>query len=271
MKKIALCFSGQLRGHYKLTNHWIHNVIIPLQNICDVTLFFYVCDDVYFSKTWKDIKKTYSKFNINVVVKKEIDKNFNNIVPDIFNLIPSGLPYGHNQLIREHYFMDSVIKLKSKYEIKNKFKFDYVIRTRPDCLPEKFNLDLLNLVQNNFCISDHDHHDFINARFTICNSKISDTIFTLLDNYKNTIKKLPKPEPVYGKPYDPNKRYFAGEQFWQTHLSLFDDIDIELIPFRVYLVRDYDAINELEQGNIFLNGQPVARFNENQEIPLNII
>lgn len=40
--KIALCFSGQLRCHFKLVEHWVQNVIIPLRESYDVILFFYV-------------------------------------------------------------------------------------------------------------------------------------------------------------------------------------------------------------------------------------
>ena len=40
--KIALCFSGQLRCHHKLVEHWVQHVILPLQASHDVILFFYL-------------------------------------------------------------------------------------------------------------------------------------------------------------------------------------------------------------------------------------
>jgi hypothetical protein len=166
--------------------------------------------------------------------------------------------------------MDQVIKLKQKYELEYNMIFDYVIRSRPDCLPAQFSPKLLNLVKNNFCISDHDHHMYINGRFTVCNSSIADKIFTILDHYNDTIDALPA--ITDRGEFDPNLKYFGGEYFWKTHLSLFD-IRIELIPYHVYLVRDYDPFfDHASHGQIFLNGQSKAKFdNIPSTIPINII
>jgi hypothetical protein len=269
-KKIALCFSGQIRSHHKITEHWIHHVIIPLLTAnYEVTVFFYLGEDSNFNQTWDIVKERYQQHNINIIHKTEKDKNFENIVPNAFLLTCSGLKNGHNQLIREHYYMDKVIELKRQFERKQKFKFDYVIRTRPDCIPKYFNPDLLYDVNQNFCISDHDHHSYINGRFTICNSKIADKIFTILKNYNNTIDRL---EYSNRADLDSHTKYFAGEFFWKTHLSLFD-INIKLIPYTVYLVRDYDElVNIQERGRIYLDGRSVASFDSQlSTIPLDII
>lgn len=266
--KIALCLSGQLRCHYKLVEHWVHNVILPLSHNYDVVLFFYLGQDHYYTDTWDNILNQYKVYDIEVIHQTEIDKDFINIVPKIFELTPSGLSQGHNQLIREHYFMDQVIKLKRKYEEEHNLYFQYVIRSRPDCLPGIFHLSLLDLVENNFCISDHDHHNYINGRFTICTSKTADEIFSLLDHYNQTIEHLP---PISGNDFNSNLKYFAGEYFWKTHLSLFN-INIELIPYAVYLVRDYDPFfHHSHQGKIFLDGREFARFENGTSIPINIV
>ena len=266
--KIALCFSGQLRCHYKLVEHWVQNVILPLQESYDVILFFYLGHDTYFLETWDIVLDRYKQHDIKIVCQTEIDKDFQDIVPRAFELIPSGLAKGHNQLIREHYFMDQVIALKRSYEQEHDVVFQYVIRSRPDCLPDKFDVRLLNLARNNFCISDHDHHSYINARFTICNSAMADEIFTIVDHYNETIDALP-PIDHYG--FDPFKKYFGGEYFWLTHLSLFD-INIELIPYLVYLVRDYDpAFDHLSHGKVFLDGQMKFRFANESTIPIGIL
>lgn len=268
--KIALCFSGQLRCHHKLVEHWVQHVILPLQASHDVILFFYLGHDSYFLDTWDIVLERYKPYELNIVCQTEIDKDFQDIVPRAFKLISSGLPHGHNQLIREHYFMDQVIALKRKYEQEHTFKFDYVIRSRPDCLPQRFDTKLLNLVGTNFCISDHDHHLYINGRFTICNSNVADEIFSILDHYNETIDILP---PILGRgEFDPNLKYFGGEYFWKAHLSLFD-INIELIPYHVYLVRDYDRNFDHEShGHIFLNGQSRARFESyDVTVPINIL
>jgi hypothetical protein len=268
--KIALCFSGQLRCHYKLVEHWVQHVILPLQQTHDVILFFYLGHDSYFLDTWDIVLERYKPYELHIVCQTELDKDFQDIVPRAFELIPSGLSNGHNQLIREHYFMDQVIGLKRKYEQEHDIVFDYVIRTRPDCLPAKFNPELLNLVKNNFCISDHDHHQFINGRFTICNSLVADKIFSILDHYNETIDILP---PITTSGYfDPKLKYFGGEYFWKAHLSLFD-INIELITYYVYLVRDYDSyFDHYSQGKIFLNGETVSKFDRSHSaVPINII
>jgi hypothetical protein len=268
--KIALCFSGQLRCHHKLVEHWVQHVILPLRESHDVILFFYLGHDSYFLDTWDIVLDYYKPYELNIVCQTEIDKDFQDIVPRAFDLITSGLAQGHNQLIREHYFMDQVIALKRNYEREHDIKFDYVIRSRPDCLPEKFDPKLLNLVGNNFCISDHDHHLYINGRFTICNSNVADEIFSILDHYNETIDALP---PIENDGhFDPNLKYFGGEYFWKTHLSLFD-INIELITYRVYLVRDYDPFFDyVSHGQIFLNGESKAKFESyDVTIPIDII
>lgn len=268
--KIALCFSGQLRCHCKLVEHWVQNIIIPLRESYDVILFFYLGHDNYFLDTWDIVLERYKQYDLTIICQTEIDKDFQDIVPRAFELIPSGLSKGHNQLIREHYFMDRVIELKRKYEQEHDVLFQYVIRSRPDCLPDKFDIRLLNLARNNFCISDHDHHLYINGRFTICNSAMADKIFTIIDHYNETIDALPAITGRGG--FDPSKKYFAGEYFWLTHLLLFD-INIELIPYHVYLVRDYDStFDEATRGHIFLNGQSQARFESyDVTVPINIL
>jgi hypothetical protein len=269
--KIALCFSGQLRCHHKLVEHWVQHVILPLQETHEVVLFFYLGHDSYFLDTWNIVLDYYKPYELNIVCQTELDKDFQDIVPRAFELHASGLDRGHNQLIRELYFMDQVIALKRKYEQEHDFRFDYVIRTRPDCLPERFDPRLLNLVGSRIAISDHDHHEYLNARFVICNSVVADEIFTIIDHFNETIDALP---PLINKGgFDPNLKYFAGEYFWKTHLSLFD-INIELIPYNVYLVRDYDPLHPHSQhyGHIFLNGESKAKFESyDVTIPLNII
>lgn len=266
--KIALCFSGQLRCHYKLTNHWIQNLIVPLQTTHDVVLFFSVGHDQYFIDTWNIIVDEYQNFGLPVVIQTETDQDFYEILPKAFELIPSGLSNGHNQLIREHYYMDRVIELKREYEFKHNFKFEYVIRTRPDCLPGIFDVNILNTVANKFCISDHDHHSYTNGRFTISSSLVADEIFTIINHYNETIDNLP---PIVDRlDFDPKLKYFGGEYFWQTHLTLFKHIEISLIPFNAYLVRDHDVKFDRDTwGHIFLNGEVVAKFND--IIPINIV
>ena len=269
-KKIALCFSGQIRGHHKLVEHWVQRVINPLiQSNYEVTVFFYLGQDTNYKNTWNSVLEQYKRHNIEVICKTEQDKQFETIVPNVFLLVPSGLHNGHNQLIREHYYMDKVIELKRKFERKHMFKFDYVIRTRPDCLPDTFSPNLLRFVDQNFCISNHDHHSYTNGRFTICDSDIADKIFTIVKNYDNMIDEL-KLQPITTN--NKNTLYFSGELCWQIHLSLFP-INIELIPYKVYLVRDYDEqVNTHERGRIYLDGQPIASFDSQlSTIPLDLI
>lgn len=259
MKRVALCFSGQLRCHAKLVEHWIEKFINPICNHYELTIFFYISKDSYYESDWNAVYNHYKTLkHVTIVYRTETDKDFSTTLPNIFELEPSGLPRGHNQLIQEHYFMDSVIKLKKWYERKNGIKFDYVIRTRLDVLPGTFDVTLFNHVHlNNFCISNHDHHAFVNGRFTICNSDIADKIFTIIKNYDNTIEQL-------------EKKLFAGEMLWQAHLSLFTDIELCMIPYFVYLVRDYDLTLD-HNGGIFIDGTRIATFQPDVPIPLNIV
>jgi hypothetical protein len=65
-------------------------------------------------------------------------------------------------------------------------------------------------------------------------------------------------------------KLFAGEMLWKTHLSLFADVELCMIPYFVYLVRDYDLTLD-HNGGIFINGTQIATFQPNMPIPLNII
>ena len=270
-KTIALCMSGQLRCHNKITHIWIENFINQVKSNYDVTVFFYVGNDKYFSDTWESIYEEYRAHNTPVIVQTEVDRDFREELPYIFELTPSGLKNGHNQLIREHYYMDKVIELKKSYERDNSMIFDYVVRTRPDVLPEKFNESLLDLVDDKLCISDHDHHGYINGRFTICSSKLSDIVFNIVANYKNTIKNLEEPK-VIAPNIERGVKYFAGEYVWSSHLMTLS-IETKLIPFKVYLVRDYDVcFDKQSQGIIYLNGYPIQSFKaDEKKIPIEII
>lgn len=249
---LALCFSGQLRCHVKLIVFWKEYFLKPLSNLGIKTMIFFHTSDEYSDDTIKTINKMYGEFNC--VIKKEKDNNYELIKPKIFKLLPSGLTRGgHNQLLREFNHMDSVIKMKKKYEDDNNFIFDYVVRVRPDVFPLDF-FEIRSVKKENFFfISNHDHHGGVNARFTVSNSHISDYIYTILDDCENL--------------HVPSK-LFSGEQFWKYHLTN-KKVNVEFLNYNLYLMRDYDTkFPVTEQGKIFLNGKTIFTFKNNDNITL---
>jgi hypothetical protein len=196
--KIAVCFSGQLRCHWKITEFWIKNFFNSFdKNIYDIHIFFY--SNLQYGDTLNTILDDYKEYKVITLFEEDLD--FSGDLKFIFDLPTGGLfRGGHNQLLREFYSMDKVIDMKSKYEIENNFIFDYVFRTRFDVIPLKI-FDSNQLKNDIFYISDHCHHGGLNARFTMSSSKDSDKVYKIIENSFNTHQHI---------------SLFSGEPFWKN-------------------------------------------------------
>jgi hypothetical protein len=247
--KLSLCFGGQLRCHKKIIVFWKEYFIKPLiESGFEVVIFFHTSNE-YDDNLIQEIREDYN--GITCFFEKTNDLDYKGIKPKIFKLIPSGLTRnGHNQLLREFNHMDSVIKMKKKYENNNNLIFDYVVRVRPDVFPMSY-FDVNSMLQNDNCfyISNHDHHGGLNARFTISKSNISDYIYTILDD----CEKVEVPSNL-----------FSGEQFWMYFLK-YKGFENNFINYNLYHIRDYDdKFPKNEQGNIYCNGRVIFKFIPNE-------
>lgn len=249
--KIAVCFSGQFRCHYKIINFWVERFFNVFdKNMYDIYIFMY--SNNQYIGTLDEILKNYDGYNL--VYKLEDDLDFTAVLKsNIFNIPTAGLVRGgHNQLLREFHCMDMVINLKSEFEGLNNIKFDYVFRTRYDVMPiNNFDVEILSsLDKNKFYLSNHDHHGGLNARFTVCSSEKSDFVYKIINNIEYVEKTI---------------SLFSGEPYWSSHLK-FLNVDVDYIDFKLGLVRDYDNnLPKHEQGCVSLNGHGVYRFNHRED------
>jgi len=240
--KIAICFSGQLRCHWKITEFWVRNFFNSFdKNIYDLYIFFY--SNLQYSNTLDSILKDYSEYKIITFFENDLD--FSKKLDFIFNLPTGGLERGgHNQLLREFNSMDKVIDMKKKYEKDNNFIFNYVFRTRYDVIPLKI-FDIRDLKNDKFYLSNHCHHSGLNARFTLSSSEESNRVYTIIEKSIDVHQKTNK---------------FSGELYWKHHLEHLNT-EIGLLDFQVGLVRDYDNnLPRHEHGCISLNGVGVKWF-----------
>jgi len=85
--------------------------------------------------------------------------------------------------LRQLYNTKMGIQLKSKYENQNKFKYDFVIRCRPDVfVVSNHDIENLKCLDNNFLYTcDHDHWRGVSDRLYFSNSKIMDIVDNRLD------------------------------------------------------------------------------------------
>ena len=224
-KNIALCFSGQLRNHKVTSEFWLNNFIKPIiEDGNEITIFFNILP--VGKETINKIKSIYK--NLNVIIREENDHNYKELTPKTFTLKTGvDLPRGHSQLIGELYFFERVIDLKREYENKKKIIFDFVIKTRCDVFPvNKLDLSYIsdNLSENDFIISNHDHHAGINARFSISKSKTSDVIFKIMDSLKE---------------HNYEFKHFTGEPWWRHHLSKMTTrgINVKFLNYLLFMYR----------------------------------
>jgi hypothetical protein len=178
-KKCAICFSGQVRtGERKsVKNNLLKNLINPLIESGYDLYYFFSCERLFEGYDWSG----YSIIKDENYWKEDLDLFHSRIHPHIKG--------GAFNVMNQWKKCQEVSKKKIEFEIKNKFKFDLVIRTRPDIILEsKINYNTLDL--SKFNIPNHDNWWGYNDRFCIGNSNIMDYYMnTFVDNIKNYFSK----------------------------------------------------------------------------------
>jgi len=180
MKTLAICFSGSLRSIEKTYQNFLDNVYYPNIDNFDITLFYYIPEDINSPKI-NIINK-----NILSIVKLEKDKKLD--LPKIYwkgrpnnasidKASMSGL-FGY---IQQLYGIQNVYKLLLDYENNNNINFDFILRCRSDVIfKNKLNL-------NNYCDdkihipSFHAYHG-INDRLAFGKSKIMSIYMNMYEN-----------------------------------------------------------------------------------------
>ena len=242
--KVALCISGQPRN----VNRGIENI---LQNIkFDFDVFVHSWwDNKSHTKTFKKIlfggrvdevseivqndwiDKIYEHFDINkILVEKQ--KQFD--IPEVFE--NRKLKFTHTfGVYSSLYSVYQCNQLKRDFEFENKFKYDWVIRTRSDFgLSEpvnmnKFNSDII------YAPNDNSHRYGFNDQFAIGSSKNMDIYSNVFSNIESIIES--HNSGIYTAPYCEKPDNMGHEQLVQRHLDN-NNIKFELINFKNFLFRD---------------------------------
>jgi hypothetical protein len=186
--KIAICFFGQIRSLEENIKSLEKNIFKKLPNTPDI-----FC---YFKKekpNWKTIEKL-KKLGNHVQIKLEEDiihetKNLDK------NMCETQKKSGINSILNQWYSIKMCNKLKKEYEIKKKFKYDWVILIRPDLHYVK-GIEKLNKLNNNFIFfPKHDNYDGLNDRFCFSSSSNIDKRMNIFEYFKE-----------FNKNYNPNRK-----------------------------------------------------------------
>lgn len=146
--KIAICFSGQIRtGAISAPN--LIRFIGDLMPYCD---FFMHTWDISENKPWHFQSLKVKELGQNAVVRTstyDLLKDFVNAYPKKFSLVEiETFETWFNDFIKTHlhfsplwYSWNRSIKLKHQHEQQYNFKYDYVIKIRPDIIfPKNYSL-----------------------------------------------------------------------------------------------------------------------------------
>lgn len=173
--RTAFCFSGELRS------------IDKTYDILKERLFYAFSNYDIFYHTWSDDPDLHKLHFI------ENDSHTKNIsVEDRITLHEREI-YQKNKrnevfiqgLLRQLYCLKKCNEMKSKFEIDNNFKYDIVVRIRPDILilGDSFleeNVESWDM-EKYIYVADHDDHHGYNDRFYFSNSQNMDFISNRLD------------------------------------------------------------------------------------------
>lgn len=173
--KTAICFSGELRSidkTYPILKDKLMN------RFSDYDIFYH---------TWNDDPDLYKLHYI------EKDEHTKNILIENRLTLPEREIFHKNKrsevfvqgMLRQLYCLKMCNNLKKNYENENNFKYDIVVRARPDLLIVN-NTSLERTVEtwdykNYVYTTDHDDHGGYNDRFYFSNSENMDFLLDRLD------------------------------------------------------------------------------------------
>lgn len=203
--KVAVCLSGQLRSFKTCGQSIIDNIIEPLNadvfmhvwersTKYDGTNRFKVFGDEGTTEEavamFKPIAYISKPFNLEKEVKLAQNNNLDVIMTRISNATSDQRCYNASKsylysLTNMFYKIYKANQLKCRHEEKMGFKYDYVIRCRPDFLfSTKMNIDMLKLATPTNIVLQLDAY----AKKTRQNDKFSYGTSEVMDRYSNAYK-----------------------------------------------------------------------------------
>lgn len=176
MPKTAICFSGELRSIEK-TLPLIQEKV--LSKFSDYDIFYF---------TWTDDPQIDKlKYLIKTNKIKDIElKPRPHFTEDVY-FPKKPLKTNYQNIIRQLYCVKEVNDLKCRYENENHFKYDIVVRIRPDLkitegeLPSNFELGPFDRLYT----LDHDNWHGTCDRFYISNSPIMDIVSNRIEGLRS--------------------------------------------------------------------------------------
>ena len=202
--KIAICLSGFLRTFDQYFIHNINNL-----NITDYDLFISTYDIIGTSKNWNspintDVKtdlSIFNKYNTKKLLISKYDSTFNSISENIVNINrENNITHSPSRTLSMFNNIFLANELKKQSELEENFKYDIVIRMRPDILINN-NVNINNLDLNKIYIESiaykgcSNSNNMTNDLFAISNSDTMDYYSSLIkhvDTYTKTIPLHPE-------------------------------------------------------------------------------
>jgi hypothetical protein len=188
-KRVAICFSGQVRTGEQpsLIDNLNTNLINPLKENGYEVFYFGCAEREYHSFNWSDFK----------VVKD--DNYWKDKIEKYDTRLGEGLKYGSYGVLNQWKKIQTVGRLKYKFETEKGFIFNMVIRIRPDIVFGN-KLDCSSLDLSKFNIPNHDNWGGYNDRICISNSSNMDfymiDFMYMLDSYFDVNKIVFHPETL---------------------------------------------------------------------------
>ncbi len=201
MNKIAICFSGHIRDYniFDKCINAINNNVIDCNKSYEFDFFMHTwnnlnwrCENV---DTLVDVDILKSKLDFKDIMKSsQLDFNFPNLNQYIKECHVHGGTYGET-VYNMFYTIKKVNELKVKYENINNFKYDGVIRIRPDfeikgklCI-DNLNLEKFNII-NSGIVWDTSKNDFscFPDWFCVSNSKNIDYYADIFDKFEYLVE-----------------------------------------------------------------------------------
>lgn len=205
MPKTAICFSGELRSIDKTFPILESNI---LSKFSDYDIFYFTwADDPDIDKL-KYLIKTNRIKDIEIKSRETFDEDF------FFPKKP--LKTNFQSIIRQLYCLKKVNDLKCQYELEHDFKYDIVVRIRPDLNlldDTKLSEDFEKKDFSKLYLLDHDNWHGFSDRFYVSNSSNMDIL-------SNRIEVLQKYSDMGG-----SQQYEAFLQY----VTIDNDIEVERI------------------------------------------
>jgi hypothetical protein len=258
-QKVALCIAGQMRTWKECYKYQKNNIIEPLKPDIFVHTerrsgITHKADNKFKQTvnhtdiTGEMIEQLYDPiyYEITQSFTEEMRKKYQGV--ELPNKLREEVPVQSAGNIPNFYGINKCNELKKMYENKNNFKYDIVIRMRPDLMINSRIPD--KVFQNtNFLYHSHPHENKISDKFAISNSKN-------MDYYANLWSKLPE---YWKKPLgDGNpQNYRVGERLVRYHMenstvsTEWIEMDVNVLRRQEFLERKLSDQRIVTQENVF--------------------